>query len=174
MIFNTQIYQGSLDFGTLRRWQNLSNNPSTVPLIANLRWTDLMASLVTGTKSRLSSPGSLAGDGEVLMYRNSITYRYEYGTLGFCCCSVWLLWVLICLYMAVTPRYMERISLGYLSWMVNKLSVGRALVRLEKSGQPSGSESTREWLMKDGKRVIALDEKDLNQVGSNSASLVGK
>lgn len=140
--------------------------------IVDLQWTDVYASLVTGTKSRLGNvvPGGRSrvffpfpeSTGEVLVYRKKIIYQYEYAAPAFVCCFVWMIWVLTCLYMWMVPRYKEKISASGLTTLINQLSVGRFLsqgvgsTRLSNDFKHKYALKTKDWLKVDGQRRVAI------------------
>ena len=148
-------YNGGTDLISLLRWQNLSDTPEK---IINLRWTELAANMMTGSKSRLDA--SPNGQGEVLMHQKTVTYRYECGIAAYICCGLWLAWAAACLYMLCVPRLRGRLSRDSLRVAVNSLSAGRLLV-WRKDGRGRDSElllkmkmSTRDWLRTEGGRVV--------------------
>ncbi|KAK0640623.1 hypothetical protein B0T16DRAFT_460791 [Cercophora newfieldiana] len=171
-------YQGGTDLATILRWQNLSSTPH---VITNLRWTEVIANMVTGTKSRLSAAAAgsktnapASAIGEVYMYHRTVTYRYEFGVAAFLCCVLWLVWMGGCLYhMVYIPRW-SKAAKGYfdaprsLKVAVNTLSVGRLMVwgldRDDYDGKGKAEDEmamlawtgTKEWLGREGGRVVDL------------------
>ncbi|KAK3331859.1 hypothetical protein B0T19DRAFT_472860 [Cercophora scortea] len=151
------------DFAAFLRWQNLTSDPQTMHKLTNIRWTDIVSDLLTGTKSRFSatagSDPSIPVTGEVQVYRKMVRYQYKYGTVAFLCCAIWLLWALICLVMVIAPRLRAKMSPSGLSAMINKLSVGRAFVAgKDREKWRSFEKTTKHWLEKDSKRVIDLSK----------------
>ncbi|KAK4160738.1 hypothetical protein QBC43DRAFT_338012 [Cladorrhinum sp. PSN259] len=158
-IFTGNSYQGGTDLATMLRWQNLSSTPHK---ITNLRWTELMANMVTGTKSRLSGAVNAgAATSEVLMYRKTVTYRYGFGIAAYLCCGVWLAWAGACLYILCLPRLRGRVMPGSLRVAINHLSVGRLLVwrRNGAAGRDLALDMpTKDWWRKEGTTVVDLSK----------------
>ena len=161
LLFAGGSWQGGTDYGTMMRWQNLISDPQTMHKVTNIRWTELAANMVTGAKSRAgSNSGATSAVGEILMYRKRVTYRYQFGIAAFLCCVLWLAYTTACLYMLCVPERKERILPSTLSTMINTLSVGRLLVwkQSENGEERQGlfGVPTKEWLSRDGKKVIDL------------------
>ncbi|KAK1759852.1 hypothetical protein QBC47DRAFT_398655 [Echria macrotheca] len=150
-------YQYPTDLESALRWQNLSDTPEK---IINLRRTDLAANMMAGSKSRLDATPN--GQGEVLMYQQRVTYRYEYGIAAYICCGIWLAWATACLYMLCIPRLRARLSPASLRVAVNSMSVGRLLVWAEDAGVRDSDlllkikMPTSDWLKAEGRRVVDL------------------
>ncbi|KAK0715409.1 hypothetical protein B0H67DRAFT_683642 [Lasiosphaeris hirsuta] len=159
LLFKGNSWQGGTDYATTMRWVNLSSNPHTAHQITNLRWTELAANMVTGTKSRLGNSSvqySSGATGEILIYRKTIVYRYQFGVAAYLCCALWLTWTLACLYMLCILSLRGRISPSNLSVMINLLSSGRLTVWGQTGRETLFHIPTREWLNKYGSRVINL------------------
>lgn len=165
-------YSSPSDYETFIRWANWSSRGTTINKIIDIEWTDIFASLVTGTKSRVGEviPGGRSRifspfpqpTGEIRMYRNKIIYKYGYATPAFICCVVWMIWALTCLYMAMAPRYKKKISVSGLSSTINKLSVGRLLPQwasvITGSDHPRHEIglATRDWIRRDGREKVDI------------------
>lgn len=139
--------------------QNLSASMETIPLIPNLIWTDIAANMLVGTKSRLTNTGNLSALGEVRVLQQKITYKYQYGILGFICCCIWIFCALFCILLSLIPRFRSRLTIGAMRRLLNKLSVGRSLLLAKPDGD-SFEMTTKEWLSKVGKIQIELSERE--------------
>lgn len=161
------------DHETFLRWLNASKNGLALEKVLHLQWTDIYASLVTGTKSRLGTftPGTpreyisnAKPTGEVFTRRNKVTYEYKFATPAIVCCFIWVVWAVICLYMSIAPRYKGRISLSGLSTMINRLSVGRSLVHTTDFTKQTGTLgnnaelTTKEWVREAGKTMVNMSK----------------
>ncbi|KAK3682055.1 hypothetical protein B0T22DRAFT_484143 [Podospora appendiculata] len=145
----------------------------------NLQWTEVISSLLTGTKSRFSaaagSDSKTPAIGEVQVYRKMVRYQYQYGTVAFLCCAIWLLWALICLFMFIVPQSRAKMSLSALSAMINNLPVGRAfdgkmvmdLSKWPYTLQDTGTTNNEGDHVTEGETLIESDEQ-----GKESSSKV--
>jgi hypothetical protein len=159
-------YDGTQNRRMMAKWQNLSSSLTSVANIPNLIWTDIAANMLVGTKS-LNDAFPSTNAYEVRMYQRRITYNYLYGIPGLLCWTIWLLWVLMILALLFSSNSHSRISPSAVKSLINRLSVGRALVATEHSESCAADAPTKEWLSKAGLIEIEL-------WGANEANTVAK
>ena len=142
----------------LLKLQNLSSSFDTLPLIPNLIWTEIAANMLVGSKSRLPSQNGDAAIGEVRMLERRITYKYQYGVLGFLCCGIWIFWVVFSIILLFIPVSRGRMRISSIKSFLNKLSVGRPLLLTAKPETDSYGLTTKEWLRQVGRSQIDLSD----------------
>jgi len=140
-------------------------SPQKIP---NLQWTDIAASMLVGTRSRLGPSSSASNTttsapGQVLKAEKGVSYKYQYGVLGFLCCVLWLGCAALCVVMFTFPNFRYAISLSKVITLTNALCVGRtvALVVAPELSADSMVLSSKEWFQEAGKtRIVILGEGD--------------
>jgi hypothetical protein len=162
-------YSGAQNRKSLLKWRNLTASTSSMALIPNLIWTDQVANMLVGTKSLLNAIPS--GIYPVRMNHRRITYDFRYGIPAFLLWLIWLAVVTLALWRLLDKHGRERLHPTSLRILINKLTVGRALVELENSGLCETDAPTNEWLDKAGGTLIDLsDSKRLPGVESSDGA----
>ncbi|KAH8645940.1 hypothetical protein BGZ60DRAFT_501165 [Tricladium varicosporioides] len=169
----SRIFRDSLTRQQMRKWQNATASPKTTILIPNLMWTSSAANMLVGTKSLVDAIPS--GKYEVKTFRHIITYNYVYAIPGILCLFLWMLWAILSATMLISTRFRSRMSLRALKSLINRLSVGRALVAASEPKMCDINASTKVWIAKAGRVKVDItdDAKEENKLllnGSKSGS----
>lgn len=149
-------YTGSKNRAMALKWMNLSKSAESLHKIPNLIWTDIAASMLVGTKSVVSAmPDSKM---QVQMFRQEITYNYLYAIPGILCWAIWVILLAFLGISTISKRRTSPLSPGHLKELINKLSLGRALVLARDPDEivHLSNASTKEWLKDVGRMPIEI------------------
>src|SRR5438034_5762331 len=154
--FDPRIYDGSRDGRILEKWRELAGSPETIAKIPNLIWTDIAANMLVGTKS-MDSAFPSAPVYRVRMHRRRIFYHYAWAFPAIACLVIWISFAAVSLTMYLLPTSHPLVKLPALRDLVNRLSVGRALVAAaDQVATPKERLSAERWISIAGQKSIDL------------------
>jgi hypothetical protein len=165
-ILDMDSLTGAFSFPTVERFGRLSMNETSASQIPSLMLTDVLASLLVGTKSalraapvtyparlRIEDPVVALGVAPVAVYRRVIRYDLRYAIPALL--MVGLLAAVLCWVVGILA--VERLGvLRRLRDMYNQTSTGRLATALLLPGRRNPNESTGEWVEGDGQLVLAF------------------
>lgn len=171
---NPEDHTGKLSFPLVERFSRLSANQTTASQIPSLILTDVLASLLVGTKTAIHTssvgyPATLAVNdppsgvprATVVVYRRVIRYNIFYAIPGLIALAVL---AVVALWAAVVIAQDRHEAVRRLRDMYNQTSTGRLATSLLCPGRSDPDQPSREWIKGDGSLLL-----DFGRIGSHKS-----
>lgn len=148
-------YTGFVSYPMYTRWQNLSKSTESATLIFNLLWTDIAASLVTGSKPHLASSSTASADPSrpVLVFERRIKYDLRYAIPAMLFAALWL--VLGIAFLLVLLFAGTRVA--HITQLLNHTATGRVVTNIVAPDMAPPGAPTKEWAKSAGVMSFRLE-----------------
>ncbi|KAI5842735.1 hypothetical protein BZA05DRAFT_174896 [Tricharina praecox] len=148
-------YTDFVSYPMYTRWQNLSKSTESATLIFNLLWTDIAASLVTGSKPHLASSSTASADPSrpVLVFERRIKYDLRYAIPAMLFAALWL--VLGIAFLLVLLFAGTRVA--HITQLLNHTATGRVVTNIVAPDMAPPGAPTKEWAKSAGVMSFRLE-----------------
>lgn len=106
----------------------------------------------------------------VKRFKKKVAYNYLYSIPAMICCFIWLLSSLLLLWLLTFQKGWTRLRPGYLKWIINRLSAGRAFAEIGYPGDTDQDAPTKTWLAQAKDILVEIKRPDKEKMDNNNAT----
>ena len=153
-------YSAGTSWSLYTKWLELCADASSINMIPNLIWTDIMANFVVGTKNILSSTGARSAQYPARRHVEVTAYRWKYAVVALLFAVSYLVIAIILVILYAT----KRCDIATLRFLLNQSSAGRSMTTERYSGSSSADiGDNKEWAQVRGDEMVLLGKADVRR-----------